>query len=1800
MNMRLIAIQSYLYVAACALMSLGGISLLSFGFAEQADSFSLLLMPSLAVSLLFAGAIILSTIQRRGRLSLAFLVAMAAVVLSVVLPVAASGAYAFWGSGRNADELHWPLALSYLAGASAVVMSMGARALRWAARLVGLVLVTLAGGVLLKITAFEPGYAFGPLLGTVGYFPTLLLGMAAVLLTFSPFNRARSSPLKTVLVAGATALLSCVVFYIAVGHAYQSLNRHSDLLLSEVQKSTQRALREQLALLDRMAERWESLGHLPGDEYWRQEATSYLRDIPSLRLIGLVDGDSRVLRLESQEPTDAQWLQQFLTDSMLRQWLEHAWHDKQPHLSKVLSGTTISESELLMVAPVAIAGQVPYQLIASVNVREVMNAMLGGIISGLALRVMQGDELIYETDSVAPHLISYPVGEREIDFHHDQRWRVVSYIGNAETYPSAVLPTVVLLFGLVLSFFLTLSQQLTAVARVHGKRLQDANSTLASSLAEQKKVQLLNQRIMQFTMDVFCSFDSEGRFREVSPSCFKLFGFRPEELIGRSCLELVLPEDRESTRNQTAAVKSGSASYAFHNRYRHKDGRILHLLWSAEWSEPEQILFAVAHDVTGLIQGEQFAEHQRTVLGMICRDRPKVEILEAICRMVEAQMEDALCSILLSGVDGRFLFTAAAPSLPVNFSSAIDGLPVGPDDDGRGLSVYQQTPIMASDFEDGHLWRRGRAQAQSLGILGCGCMPLISHRGNVLGALVVYFKHPVLPVAEMSDQLATASNLASVAVVHARDRRKLEENEQHFRSLFTFNPDAVFSFDRSGVFQSINAAGSELIGLTEPEIVGRHFSNWVIEPDLIKTERSFSLACEGTPQRYELQIRNRTGQLRYLDVSNLPIMVGGEIVGVFGIAKDVTQRERMTAELRKALQQSKKQTEQLSRLGHAAIETAQCHDHQTLINYLVEQVRLTVGAHQAVISLTQGSDWGQAISGFSVSEKYANWRDYDSVPTGEGIYALVCETNEPIVLSQHELERHPRWRGFGSQAEHHPPMRGWIAAPLVAQDGSNIGLLQLSDKEDGEFGPDDLAVIQQYAQMVVSIVENNRLMAEVLDAEQRLKAQLSFTSAITDCMAEGLLAVDHEGRLRFINPAVLRWLAVANESDIIGQSMAAILPLNPENWIGDRPELNGELQLFGRTLMFEARPLIGRDDGGGWVVALRDMTDQLRADQALRERDQFFSLSLEMFCMVSLDGHFIQVNPSFTDTLRRTTNELIGSAYIDLVDQEDRSLIDDAVQTLQQGGQIQDLVVRVWDGQQVMHWLQLSAALGADRVIYCVARDITEQRAIQQQLVQRNLILSLAGETAKLGGWIIDLPDMQVIWSREIFSLLRFPQSYVPTLAETLALCPNEHREAVALALDACMTEGRSFDLDVQIHDGGNTMLDVRLTGRAVCNESGEIRRISGALQDISERKQAQRELQRLAERMSSTLESITDAFITVDNDWRFTYVNSEAATLLRTGREILIGQTIWSAFPDLRPGEIGKRYLEAKNKQQAVHFETYYAPLNSWFEIHAYPSDEGLAVYFRDISERKTTERELDRAIRELERSNRELQEFAFVASHDLQEPLRKIQTFSERLQARSERLDENDRDYLQRMSLAASRMQALILDLLDYSRVNSRGQPLCPLMLDTVVDDVLNDLEEKIAQTRTQIERSPLPRIMGDASQLRQVVQNLISNAIKFQPPGQIPVVKIYAEDSSGNTVTLCVADNGIGFDEKYTSKIFNPFQRLHGKEVYAGTGIGLAIVKKVIDRHGATIVVSSAPGKGSVFRITFPKTEAAVDAD
>ena len=239
-----------------------------------------------------------------------------------------------------------------------------------------------------------------------------------------------------------------------------------------------------------------------------------------------------------------------------------------------------------------------------------------------------------------------------------------------------------------------------------------------------------------------------------------------------------------------------------------------------------------------------------------------------------------------------------------------------------------------------------------------------------------------------------------------------------------------------------------------------------------------------------------------------------------------------------------------------------------------------------------------------------------------------------------------------------------------------------------------------------------------------------------------------------------------------------------------------------------------------------------------------------------------------------------------------------------------------------------------------------------------------------------------------------------------------------------------------------------------------------------------------------------------------------------------------------------------------------------------------------------------------QLERSNRDLQEFASVASHDLQEPLRKVLAFGDRLvSSLNGNLDERSKDYLERMMNATRRMQTLINDLLQYSRVSTKAQPFVHVELNNILQDVLTDLEVQMDRCHGEVRLESLPVIFADPTQMRQLFQNLIGNALKFHRTGTPPLVTIQGEildqkldyGRTGGDVhhmtRITVSDNGIGFDEKYSEQIFAIFQRLHGRNEFEGTGIGLSICKKIVERHGGSIIASSVPNQGTKFTIEIP---------
>ena len=378
---------------------------------------------------------------------------------------------------------------------------------------------------------------------------------------------------------------------------------------------------------------------------------------------------------------------------------------------------------------------------------------------------------------------------------------------------------------------------------------------------------------------------------------------------------------------------------------------------------------------------------------------------------------------------------------------------------------------------------------------------------------------------------------------------------------------------------------------------------------------------------------------------------------------------------------------------------------------------------------------------------------------------------------------------------------------------------------------------------------------------------------------------------------------------------------------------------------------------------------------------------------------------------------------------------------------------------------------------------------------------------------------------------------------------------------------------------------------------------------DVTEQRRTTAEQSRLLQeaeaasaQFSGLLEAAPDAVVIVDAQGQIEMVNRQTEVLFGYPRAELLGQVVDMLLPErFRRAHVRDRaeYTnEPRTRPMGVGLELFGRRKDgSEFpvEISLSPmhSSAGLLVIstVRDITGRKQAEERLKAIAADLARSNAELEQFAYVASHDLQEPLRMVASYTQLLARRYEgKLDQDADEFIGFAVDGARRMQELINDLLTYSRAGTRPLQREPVDTSRVVDQIVADLAASIADTGAQVTRGQLPTVLGDATQLRQVFQNLIANGLKFHRPGVPPEVHVSATRDA-NTWTFGVKDNGIGIEPQYMERIFALFQRLHTRADYPGTGIGLAICKKIVERHGGRIWVESEPVHGTTFWFTLP---------
>jgi PAS domain S-box-containing protein len=624
-------------------------------------------------------------------------------------------------------------------------------------------------------------------------------------------------------------------------------------------------------------------------------------------------------------------------------------------------------------------------------------------------------------------------------------------------------------------------------------------------------------------------------------------------------------------------------------------------------------------------------------------------------------------------------------------------------------------------------------------------------------------------------------------------------------------------------------------------------------------------------------------------------------------------------------------------------------------------------------------------------------------------------------------------------------------------------------------------------------------------------------------------------------------------------------------------------------------------------VAIRsDITERKVRQQEIIENSRFIKTITDnlpaMIAYWTADLHCLFANKALLDWFEMEPREMQGISKKALLGANEFAVYEPYIKEVLNGTpQSFERAFVNKDGRMIYTYTQYLPDKQGDLVngFYSLISDITEIKLAELALKKETEKVEQATSLARIGSWEINLTKQTVYWSAITKEILHVDNDFEPTLELGISLYKEgKSRDTVLGAIKNAMEHGTPWDEELEVQSPSGVIKWIRIIGDAEFVD-GVCVRLYGSCQDVNIRKMAELQIQESLIERNTILESIADAFFAVDKNWIVTYWNRIAEGVLGKSKKEMLDSNLWDVFSDAVQSESYKNYTRAMKSQEAVHFEDYYPPLQKWYEISAYPSERGLSVYFKDITERKIHSiklLELNKSLRiqakELSISNAELEQFAYVASHDLQEPLRMVTSFLTQLERKyNSILDDKGRQYIHFAVDGAKRMRQIILDLLEFSRVGKLEDKLEEVDINILIRDILALYRKQIDEKHAKVKFDTLPAIATYKTSLRQVFQNLISNGLKYSQNGVPPLIQIGCSDDDKQWV-FSVKDNGIGIDPEYFEKIFIIFQRLHNKSEYSGTGMGLAVTKKIIESMGGKIWVESAEGQGSTFYFTILK--------
>ncbi len=1089
-----------------------------------------------------------------------------------------------------------------------------------------------------------------------------------------------------------------------------------------------------------------------------------------------------------------------------------------------------------------------------------------------------------------------------------------------------------------------------------------------------------------------------------------------------------------------------------------------------------------------------------------------------------------------------------------------------------------------------------------------------------------------------------------------RENARLRQDYDLLRTLIDSLPDRIFIKDRQSRFLVNNPAHVRAMGATtQDEVIGKTDLD-IFPAELARQYYNDERAVmeSGQPlNREEKAVNPRTNETRWLQTTKVPLRDKQQaVVGLMGISRDITELKR---------------TEEAMAGAHLLLQAILDNvpdriyfkDTQSRFLKLSKTLANRLGVKDPEEAV------GKTDFDFNPREKAEEFYQDEQriIRTGE---ALVNKTERQILPNGEIAWTSTTKVPLRDKAGKVAGIAG-INRDITEQKRTEEALRQSRDELEKRVAERTAELSERNVALQQQIAERERAEEALVRAQQLLQAMLdnvpdriyfkdsqSRFLKLSQALAKRIGVADPEqavGKTDFdFFPPDKAQEFFQDEQKIIQTGQPLI------NKIEAQTQPGGEVTWASVTKV----PL---RDAAGKVIGVaginRDITQQKHAEEALAQERRLLRTLIDNLpdavYIKDTEGRKTLVNLADLKNVRcKTEAEAIGKSDFDLFSKDDAEKFWADDQKVIHGQPVLNREEKFLDEAGQEHWLLTSKLPLRDQNgkitgLVGIGRDITESKRVEAKLAYEKELFHTLLDT---------IPDD--IYFKDCQShLVRASRSKVESTFQTVRCSYRAaHPAADASEWPAHLAGVKAFgewligktDFDTYPEAHARAAYDdeqeIIRTGRPIVGKlqrvklpdgtgvwwlstkmpwrdrDGNIVGTFGVSKDVTAIKETEGALARERLLLRTLIDNLPDSIYAKDAACRKTLANPADLKNLRCKTEAeAIGKTDFDLFPK----DIAEKFWADDQKviqgYPVLKREEFFFDEKGrkhWLLTSKLPLRDqsgkitGLVGIGSDITARKraedalrNSEEKLRQFTAQLERSNRELQDFAYVASHDLQEPLRKIVVFGERLKDQGAgKLDKESCDYLERMQKAASRMQTLINDLLSFSRVTTKARPFVQVDLAEVAREVLADLEGRIEQVKGRVEVETLPVIDAEALQMRQLLQNLIGNALKFRRPEAPPVVKVAAEIIAGPTpeggtgmakklCRLTVSDNGIGFDEKYLDRIFNVFQRLHSRNEYEGTGMGLAIARKIAVFHRGDITAKSKPGSGATFIVTLPVT-------